>query len=834
MSPRGTCLAVSVFVAAASASSAATINVNSNSALTSALGTVAAGDTIVLADGNYAGFTATRSGTSSAPITIRAANRGKAVITSGIVRYQRTSFVTIEGLTFTTPGGSVTTDGSARNLAIWFDVAKSCRLTRCSLKMNTANTRWVSLSGASDANRVDHNDMGPSTGTSIYYVWPSGNAAIPGFPNPADRSGWANGGSPVNPNIARNTLIDHNYFHDHGGSHEVIVLGGIGMAGDYQATRSTIEFNLFERDDGDNETIAVKSSNNIIRYNTYRNVNGYISLRAGNATHVYGNFLLQGGVDGSGGIRLFENDHVIYNNYISDPIDTPLDLGVGDPYSSATFGHAQVKRALVVHNTFVSTVTSRLLTYIGHLTGRPLKPADCVVANNIFVSPGNVNGTHMEVDGTNLTITNNIVWGSTSGVPGAGFTIADPRLTLVGEVKRPSSSSPAIGAAHPSYFPFVTMDMDGQARSVPDIGADELSSDPLTRRPLLPADVGPNSDLAPTPTPTVTPTPTSTPTPTPTRTPTVPPNDVEVTPGASAVTASTSDANVPGNVVDNSLATRWSAVGDGEWIKLDLGSARTVTRLRIAVYSGNTRQNRFDLQVSTDNAAWTNVLAAASSSGTTTLEEDYDFADAGARWVRYVGHGSSDPTKPTTNSVTEISVFALAGTPTVTPTATSTPTPTSTPSPTPTPTSTPTPTMTPTPTTPPAYVEVTPPGGAVTASTNDGNVPSNTVDNDLATRWSANGDGQWLQLDLGTTRTVGYVKVAVFQGNTRSNRFDLQVSSGGGVWTTVWSGQSSGTTTAEETYEFDDVAARWVRYLGHMNTANGFNSVTEVSVFGVP
>jgi poly(beta-D-mannuronate) lyase len=41
-----------------------------------------------------------------------------------------------------------------------------------------------------------------------------------------------------------------------------------------------------------------------------------------------------------------------------------------------------------------------------------------------------------------------------------------------------------------------------------------------------------------------------------------------------------------------------------------------------------------------------------------------------------------------------------------------------------------------------AQTEVTPAAGAVTASANDGNVPGNTVDNSLATRWSANGDGQ--------------------------------------------------------------------------------------------
>ena len=34
--------------------------------------------------------------------------------------------------------------------------------------------------------------------------------------------------------------------------------------------------------------------------------------------------------------------------------------------------------------------------------------------------------------------------------------------------------------------------------------------------------------------------------------------DVEITPGAAAVSASTSDTNLPGNAVDNDLGTRWS------------------------------------------------------------------------------------------------------------------------------------------------------------------------------------------------------------------------------------------------------------------------------------
>ena len=158
----------------------------------------------------------------------------------------------------------------------------------------------------------------------------------------------------------------------------------------------------------------------------------------------------------------------------------------------------------------------------------------------------------------------------------------------------------------------------------------------------------------------------------------------EVTPGASGVTASTDDGNVPANSVDNSLTTRWSANGDGPWIKYDLGSTQTVAYVKIAVYNGNQRQARFDLQVSTDNSTWTTVLTGALSNGTQTTEQTFDFTDRSARWVRYVGHGN---TVNMWNSVSEVSIFAAGGAaPTATPTATPTPRPTATPTPSPTPT----------------------------------------------------------------------------------------------------------------------------------------------------
>ncbi|WP_394834969.1 discoidin domain-containing protein [Pendulispora rubella] len=128
-------------------------------------------------------------------------------------------------------------------------------------------------------------------------------------------------------------------------------------------------------------------------------------------------------------------------------------------------------------------------------------------------------------------------------------------------------------------------------------------------------------------------------------------------------------------------------------------------------------------------------------------------------------------------------------------------------------------------------VEVTPAASGVSASADDGNAPANTVDNDVATRWSASGDGQWIAYDLGTTFVVREVAIAVYKGDSRRAAFDLQASSDGTNWQTIWSGRSSGASTAQENYDFPDVNARFIRYVGHGNDVNAWNSLTEVDIF---
>jgi len=114
------------------------------------------------------------------------------------------------------------------------------------------------------------------------------------------------------------------------------------------------------------------------------------------------------------------------------------------------------------------------------------------------------------------------------------------------------------------------------------------------------------------------------------------------------------------------------------------------------------------------------------------------------------------------------------------------------------------------------------------------NLPANTVDGDLETRWSAMGDGQWIRYDLGAEMNVQFLKMAWFNGADRQGSFEVEVSNDDSSWTSVTGGivQSSGTTTSLEEVDVTDTVARYVRIVGYGNTSNSWNSITEVEIWG--
>jgi parallel beta-helix repeat protein len=120
----------------------------------------------------------------------------------------------------------------------------------------------------------------------------------------------------------------------------------------------------------------------------------------------------------------------------------------------------------------------------------------------------------------------------------------------------------------------------------------------------------------------------------------------------------------------------------------------------------------------------------------------------------------------------------------------------------------------------------------VNASSSDGNVESNTLDNNLFSRWSASGDGQYVMFDLGETKRIGYVGIAFYKGDLRATRLDIETSNDAITWTNVFSGSSRATTANMQAFDIPDTDARFVRIIGHGNSdGSTFTSLTDVMIY---
>jgi rhamnogalacturonyl hydrolase YesR len=124
----------------------------------------------------------------------------------------------------------------------------------------------------------------------------------------------------------------------------------------------------------------------------------------------------------------------------------------------------------------------------------------------------------------------------------------------------------------------------------------------------------------------------------------------------------------------------------------------------------------------------------------------------------------------------------------------------------------------------------------VTASTwQDPNIPANSRDGDLTTRWSAEGTGQWIQFDLGAVSSIESADIAFYQGDSRTASFDIAFSDTGADWQVVLAAaQSSGTTTGLQPFSTGGQPARFIRITGFGNSVNAWNSFTEVVIRQVP
>ncbi len=125
------------------------------------------------------------------------------------------------------------------------------------------------------------------------------------------------------------------------------------------------------------------------------------------------------------------------------------------------------------------------------------------------------------------------------------------------------------------------------------------------------------------------------------------------------------------------------------------------------------------------------------------------------------------------------------------------------------------------------------PIASVVANANDGNLHTNTKDNNLNTRWSNLGSGSWIQFDLGSMESICSVDVNWYRGDIRQNNFVISVSNDGTTFTDKYTDTSNLGTTAEKYSLPAGTEGRYVRITVNGNTENQWASVTEVAVNGL-
>src|SRR5215207_4286788 len=245
--------------------------------------------------------------------------------------------------------------------------------------------------------------------------------------------------------------------------------------------------------------------------------------------------------------------------------------------------------------------------------------------------------------------------------------------------------------------------------------------------------------------------------------------------------------NEAAKAIDSSLSSKWAYDGEGAYIQADLGSSAVLCSIDIAWFRGDTRSYNFVVSVSDDGQTFRDIVSGKST-GTTVMQERYNIPDTSARYLRVTVNGNS------LNNLAAISDMTING----------------------------------------RVVEECsiPQISGVAAIGNDGNVPQNTLDSNLNTRWSNLGFPSWIQYDLGESQPICNVDIAWWRGNFRVNTFTISVSNDGTNFTPIFSGQSSGQTIGLERYDISDTFGRYMRITVIGNNENSWSSISEVRING--
>lgn len=255
--------------------------------------------------------------------------------------------------------------------------------------------------------------------------------------------------------------IDSNYFkgRDRFGSNggETIRVG----VSKYSLTpsKTNIRYNYFERCNGEVEVVSVKSGENHISFNTFFECEGSLVLRHGNKNTVEGNLFLGNNKLFTGGIRVINPGHNVFNNVLKDlkgdSFRSALAVMNGVPNSLINRYH-QVKDADIHHNTFINCNNIDFGT--GKDAERTAVPENVKFRNNLVVNSGDTLYTNHNLP-SGISFSSNAVNGFYSKKLPAGFKQVKVKNR---NIKRLSLPDPVSGAgAIVSKLPLIKQEDTG-------------------------------------------------------------------------------------------------------------------------------------------------------------------------------------------------------------------------------------------------------------------------------------------------------------------------------------------------------------------------------------
>jgi len=292
-----------------------------------------AGDTIVIANGRYNGWSADldRRGTSKRPVTIRPESAGGVVFTGRSHFSISGSYVTVDGLRFEQCDFE-------QNL-LDFKRSDHCRIVNCVFENSGGERAAIGISPGSRKNRITDCRF---TNIAARCVNLQMNDDI------------YEHGAPIG------NVIHNNHFQDipqkGANGREAIKIGTNQPTYGHVVVGTIVEENVFDRCDGEAEIISNKCAGNIYRRNVFNQCDGELVMRGGANCLIEGNRFFEG----SGGIRLCGTGHVVKDNVIVNSRGTGIRLYFG--MTKKQGGHYQAAgQCLIANNTIVNAKRAGIL-----------------------------------------------------------------------------------------------------------------------------------------------------------------------------------------------------------------------------------------------------------------------------------------------------------------------------------------------------------------------------------------------------------------------------------------------------------------------------------------